>query len=324
MFKLCLIFSCFFNIQSPTTPPLSWFYWGAEEGRRNALGKNQETPQEIPNTIQDVSAGSRHTFLVQTDGIVYAAGFVESELGYYGHLGLGPVKSAKKCKKPDTEFCVSAAGPADPLVVEKVVDAKGKLVNAPPFKRAFAGVGVPADSGGMHAVLISMDGKVYITGNNNKHQLCLGKKYDDVEFVEYFHEIPGISDVETVGVGDEFTVIRTSDNKVYGCGSNEVGQIGQGIDVETVNEPTEIKGMGEVHDMSVGLRFAIFLDSSEGEVWGTGSNIYGQQCFFDEGIPTNEVTKVRLSTPKRAMFLSTRFHGHWPCMTNISFRVLSD
>ena len=36
-----------------------WYFWGAEEGRGNKLGGNQQIPEEIPEDIIDVSAGSR-------------------------------------------------------------------------------------------------------------------------------------------------------------------------------------------------------------------------------------------------------------------------
>ena len=60
--------------------------------------------------------------------------------------------------------------------------------------------------------------------------------------------------------------------------------------------PAQIKGMGFVDGMTMGLRFVIFLDSSKGSVLGAGSNIYGQQCYFDKGEPTNKVTPVRPSS----------------------------
>ena len=251
-------------------------------------------PEESPSKLEDISAGSRHTFSIETGGRAYVQGFVESEFGYLGHMGLGPVMSTKKCKNPNKEFCVGSVGGDDPFLIEYVMDASGKQVFAPLFKRAFAGVGVPADSGPMHAVLISRDGRVYISGNNNDYQLCLGEEYNDVEYVDYFHEVPGISNAVMAAVGDGFTLILTSDNQVYGCGSNSVGQIGQGLDVDYSNVPVLIQGLGKVDSMSAGLRFAIFLDSSKGEVWASGSNIYGQQCYFTDGEPTNNVAPVRV------------------------------
>ena len=246
------------------------------------------------SSVADVSAGSRHTFIVQTDGKAFVTGFVESALGYYGHMGLGPVKTEEECEDSTKEFCVEAAGTMELMQIETVVDAKGNKVDPPLFTRAFAGVGVPADSGGMHAVLISEDGRVYISGKNNLRQLCLGEEFDNVDFVDYFHEVPGISNVETASVGDQFTLMKTVEEQVYGCGTNQVGQIGQD-NAEFSNVPVLIEGLPKIAGMAVGLRFSIFLDV-KGKVWATGSNIYGQQCFYTEGAPTRTVTKVRTIT----------------------------
>lgn len=110
---------------SPTLIAVNWYYWGAEEGRGLPLGENQQVPLEIEGEIIDVSAGSRHTFLVWNDGTVEAAGFIESDFGYRGHLGLGPVQD---CEDEPNKLCENIN---DPLPVEKVVDAAGNLVDAP-------------------------------------------------------------------------------------------------------------------------------------------------------------------------------------------------
>ena len=47
--------------------------------------------------------------------------------------------------------------------------------------------------------------------------------FTDVTSIEYFHEVPLISNMITAAVGDEFMLILTDDGKVYGCGSNSVG-----------------------------------------------------------------------------------------------------
>jgi len=240
-------------------------------------------PEEIEGEIRDISAGSRHTFLVQVDGTALATGFIQSESGYKGHLGLGPVKTEEECKDSEKEFCVSAAGRMEAQPIEEVRNAKGKEEKAPDFELAIAGLGVEADSGGMHAVLVSKDGRVYISGSNTKGQLCLGKKFENVEYVDYFHEVPGIGNAKLAAIGNEFTLILTDDGEVYGCGSNADGRIGQGLELEFSNEPVPIENMGKIEDMAVGLGFAIFMDKKEGEVWGVGSNLYGQLCSFTKG-----------------------------------------
>jgi alpha-tubulin suppressor-like RCC1 family protein len=229
----------------------------------------------IEDEITDVSAGSRHTFLIQADGTAVVAGFRESGAGYQGHLGLGVIPGRNLGDGKVRESI-------EPTVITTVVNADGKEVDAPQFQLAFAGVGVGSDSGAMHALLISQDGKAYLSGNNNKGQLCLG----NVDPVDLFHEVKGIDNVVHGAVGSEFTLLVTASGQVYGCGSNEVGQLGEEPDVILTTTPTEIKGdLDGITEVEAGLAFALYLNSESGRTWGSGSNIYGQLCGFTEGTP---------------------------------------
>ncbi|KAL7534202.1 hypothetical protein ACHAXR_005726 [Thalassiosira sp. AJA248-18] len=282
---------------SPTLEAVNWFYWGAEEGRGQQLQTNQQTPDEILGQIIDVSAGSRHTFLVQGDGTAVVAGFIESDFSYKGHLGVGPVSD---CKNDSDKLC---EGENDPLAITKVVNLDGKLEDAPQFERAYAGVGIPADSGEMHSLLIAKNGKVYSTGNNNKGQLCLGD--DDIDQVNLFHEIKLPGKAFKAAVGEEFTLILLENGDVYGCGSNEVGEIGQGEDVDYSNKPVKLEGLEDINDLSTGLSFALFLSEEKGKVWGTGSNLYLQQCGFTGGEPYVEVREIKIQGTDKIIQVET-------------------
>ena len=63
-------------------------YWGGEEGRGSEVGENQEVPDFQETEVIDVSAGSRHSFIINENGKASASGFIESFYGYKGHLGL--------------------------------------------------------------------------------------------------------------------------------------------------------------------------------------------------------------------------------------------
>ena len=269
---------------SPTLLGYNWYFWGAEEGRGNSIGTNQQVPQEIPDEIIDVSAGSRHTFLINSNGELIVAGFIESDFGYRGHMGVGPIDA---CSRPQSDQLCE--GSNDPLVVIEVFDERGKSVqigdaNFPFFRFVYAGAGVPADSGEMHSAAIDFNGDVWITGNNNKGQLCLG---DDGggNLRDSFHKVPGLpGPALKAQVGDEFTVILLENGDVYGCGSNEQGEIGQGVNVDISNKAVKIKDLKNINQMSSGLQYTVFLDDKN-RIFATGSNLYGQMCAFTSGLP---------------------------------------
>ncbi|EJK48018.1 hypothetical protein THAOC_33222, partial [Thalassiosira oceanica] len=268
---------------SPTLLGYNWYFWGAEEGRGNTIGENQQVPQEIPDEIIDVSAGSRHTFLINTDGELIVAGFIESDFGYRGHMGVGPIDD---CENESDQLC---EGSNDPLVVIEVFDEKGKSVEMgdsdfPFFRFVYAAAGVPADSGEMHAAAIDFNGDVWVTGNNNKGQLCLGE-FGDLNFRDSFHKVPGLpGPALKAQVGDEFTLILLENGDVWGCGTNEQGEIGQGEDVDISTKAVKIEDLKNINQMSAGLQFAVFLDNKN-RIFATGSNLYGQMCAFTSGLP---------------------------------------
>ena len=234
-------------------------------------------PQEIKEDIRDLSAGSRHTFLIDGNGKVSAAGFIESKESYYGHLGLGQVRD---CQGDNTQLCV---GQNVFLPVSEVVNAAGEMVTAPPFVLVYAGSGPQSDSGSMHSLIISENGKAYVSGNNNKGQLCLGDL--GTTSVDMFTEVNGLDNVIDGAVGAEFTLLLTADGKVYGCGSNDVGQIGQPPQTRSSSGPVLIKELNGITGLSAGQSFSLFINANEGTVWGSGSNLFIQQCEFTDGNP---------------------------------------
>ena len=226
----------------------------------------------------DLSAGSRHSFLIQSNGAAFAAGFIESDFGYKGHLGVDDWEEGSNEGKQ----------------IDVVIDSSGEKVIAPPFMKAYAGAGVPSDSGEMHSMLIDQDGNVYTTGRNSKGQLCLGDNEDRFEFTQ----VDGVPKPAIAGtVGFEFTLILLEDGTVWGCGSNEFGELGLGSKVDFTNVPDKGNGLKNIQGLASGYKFSIFLDD-DNIVYGTGGNIYGQQCFFTQGEPATDPTPDILSDVK--------------------------
>jgi len=252
-----------------------WFYWGADEGRGEPLGKNTETPefQGEDNEVVDLSAGSRHTFIIDKNGKAYVSGFIESFYSYVGHLGV--------------DRSLLNEGPNDFQIIDRVIDGGGNLIQPPNFMKVYAGAGAPGDSRNMHSLLIDAGGNVYTTGNNNKGQLCQG----DTEDRDIFTKVNGLPPAVSAAVGLDFTLILLSDGTVYGCGSNENGEIGLGPDVAYTTTPNNGNGLSNIVEVSAGLNFALYLQKgfgdAEGTVFGSGSNLFSQLCQSTEGDPVD-------------------------------------
>jgi alpha-tubulin suppressor-like RCC1 family protein len=244
-----------------------WYYWGGEEGHGLAVGVAQETPELQLKEVIDISAGSRHTFIIEENNGVYVSGFIESLSGYRGHLGVMRDRLSE--------------GPNGFLNVKYVVDSADKTVPSPKFVQAYAGAGAPGDSRGMHSLLIDRSGNVYTTGNNDKGQLCHG----DLESRDMFRHVsplPGPAIAAAVGL--DFTQILLSDGRVFGCGNNENGELGLGPDVTYATTPSNKNGLSDIKAISAGLSFSLYLQAdkvfgrNEGTVFGSGSNLYSQLC----------------------------------------------
>lgn len=181
-------------------------------------------------------------------------------------------------------------GPNDFMKVRNVVNSDGETVPSPKFMKVYAGAGAPGDSRDMHSVIIDTRGNVYTTGNNAKGQLCLG----DFESRDTFHQVTGLPfRAVAAAVGIDFTQILLADGKVFGCGSNENGELGLGRNINGTTTPDNRNGLTDIIDVSAGLSFSLYL-SRTGNVLGSGSNLFGQMCE-DTGGNTVDVPKVRWS-----------------------------
>ena len=179
-----------------------------------------------------------------------------------------------------------------------MVDAEGESRAPPPFRQAYAGAGAPGDAGEMHAVLLAEDGTAYAAGSNRRGQLCRPPRDDDDDDDDrkyVFREVAGLPGPATAAaVGLEFTLFLLEDGRVFGCGSNEDGELGLGGDVATAPRPTEIAfpGVRRVEGIAAGLRFGLYAERGTGRAFGSGSNLFGQLCADTDGDP---VTFPRVS-----------------------------
>lgn len=226
------------------------------------------------------AAGPRYTLLIDANGDAYASGFIESEFEYRGHFGVNPGELSEGSNSWNR--------------IDRV-NIDGRDRNSPAFTKVYTGATGSANSGEMHSLLIDENGDVYTTGNNNKGQLCLGDT--EARFIPHRVTFSQDSPAVAAALGEDFTLILLENGQVYGCGSNQKGELGLGSNVNSVATPNSDNGLSNIKALSSGLNFALF-QANNLKVYATGSNIYMQQCKDTGGVPTANPKEVTAFTKK--------------------------
>jgi len=257
---------------SPSPKPESseFLFWGASE----SIG--EDANDVVIPTLSDglvvnvTSAGSYYTLVILANRSVAVAGFIESLSSYSGHFGV------------ESTSIVPGTNQFQPIT--NVKNRAGLEVTAPEFMDAVAGVQDADDksAGQMHSVFIDVEGNAYATGLNNKGQLCLGDE-DPKSGIPTQFILPDDELAVSAAVGAEFTLIVTSSGKLYGCGTNELGQLGLEEDAGNQASPVEIPDLSNVIGISAGLDFSL-IRTDEG-LFAMGNNAVGQLCIDPEETP---------------------------------------
>jgi len=233
---------------------------------------------EIPSgvMITEVRAGRDHSLGLGSDGKVYAWGRNAS-----GQLGDGTVESRSQpvaVLVGSVRYSGLAAGRFHSLAL--ATDGKvygwggngfGQLGNGSTDNQLepvwASGLSVSARSvsaGWVHSVVLGVDGKAYSWGGNASGQLGDGT----VEERSVAVAVVGISgDLKSVVAGGEYSLGLGEDGVVYGWGSNESGQLGDGT---KVNRRSAVAGLrGEIRNgllvgsVSAGAQHALILANGE-------------------------------------------------------------
>jgi alpha-tubulin suppressor-like RCC1 family protein len=122
------------------------------------------------------------------------------------------------------------------------------------------------------------------------------------------------------------TVIATEDGSLYGWGSNAMGQLGLGPDINVVNRPTLVPNTKLFQFVSCGNEFTLALDAN-GSVWSFGCNRYGKLGHGDllaRNIPTlihNLPTVQMISAGYYHSLILTSNGRVWACGLNSSSQL---
>ena len=232
-----------------------WFS-GAPSSIGFASADDRVSPFDLEELVYDASAGTDYSILILSDRSAAVAGSIDDINSYRGHFGVNRndlVNGVNELQR-----------------IPNVIDIDGSTVTAPDFHKVYAGVETSGGSGQMHSVFIDLEGRIYASGYNSRGQLCLGDE-NNREFPTQF-ALPNNEKAISAAVGVEFTLIVSDTGKLYGCGSNDDGQIGLGTTASS-NTPDDGNGLSNVRSVSAGASFSL-VQTTNG-LFVMGRNNYG-------------------------------------------------
>lgn len=225
-----------------------------------------------------------HAFFLNEHGDIYALGRNE-----HGQLGLPRVP------KPAPASAIGSKSEDAVQIGGKNVYTATRLDRdvhfSPPLPADQEGDIVHVACGRNHSILCTRSGSVYAAGTNALGQCGNGQTEGDIEIFKRIEKAQFTKDkdaVVMVSAGITFSLILTASGKVYGIGSTEKGQLGNGktgehiiaankVGYHTHTEPLLVRALLEkkIIKISSGQQHSIALDE-DGYcyVWGFGG--YGR------------------------------------------------
>jgi alpha-tubulin suppressor-like RCC1 family protein len=228
-------------------------------------GTNKSTPIQILTTnigttypITAIAGGSAHSLFLRSDGKVFACGD-----NYYGELGNGT--TTNNPTPTPIEISTTNIGTTYPITA--------------------------ISAGQIHSLFLRSDGKVYVCGYNAQGQLGDGTTTQRNTPIEILATNIGTTyPITAIAALWNNSLFLRSDGKVYACGENDSGQLGDGTNT---NRPTP-KGIlttyiGTTYPItaiSTGGNHSLFL-RSDGKVYACGYNNSGQLGDGTSTYPSN-------------------------------------
>ena len=206
-----------------------------------------------------IATGSSQTMVVKQDGSVWSTG-IETDSKNAGFVQVIPSGAA-----------AAGVGTSYSIVLMKNGDI---MMNTNPtsvefyeYQQKISGIKtVSAGSG--HSIILTDEGRVYISGWNKFGQLGDGTTKNEIKFRRNMH-----GTTAAVAAGDAHSVVVNEDGSVWASGRNNLGQIGDNS-LEDKLIFTKVMAGGAVTVAAGG--YHTMLVKHDGSVWATGWNEYGQ------------------------------------------------
>ena len=257
---------------------------------------NNLDANNVSITCSSVATGTSHSLILLSDGSVWATG-----LNTNGQLGTGNTtqqNSFTKVYTPSSEStkCIAiSCGSSHSLILlsDGSVKATGLNTNGqlgtgnttPTQQTSFTTVYTPAlnitctaiSCGNSHSLILMSDGSVKATGSNGNGQLGTGNTIQRTSFFTVYTPALNIT-CTAISCGNSYSLILMSDGLVKATGLNSNGQLGTGNTTQQTSFITVYTpGLGiTCTAINAGVSSHSLILLSDGSVWATGSNVYGQ------------------------------------------------
>ena len=221
--------------------------------------------------VVGLAPGTFHTILVKQDGSVWSTGvnLDDPSESFVQVMSSGAMAAAAGndfsvvLKRDGTVYTTRQNSRAEHSIFDGSANDKGtfSVVANIPGAKAIA-------AGGYHSMVLTQEGRVWVTGWNNYGQLGDQSTKDNKRFFRV------ISDgVVAMAAGDIHSVVLKHDGSVWATGRNFYGQLG---DCSRVDRNSFVKVIPRsVADVAAGGYHSMVL-KQDGSVWATGWNNYGQ------------------------------------------------
>jgi alpha-tubulin suppressor-like RCC1 family protein len=182
------------------------------------------------------------------------------------------VKKSTFVTLDDTKQLELSEGPY--TIIKNTAYKKGFIMTKKSTSKKSDTTFISMAAGANHSLFLRSDGKVFACGNNEFGQLGDGTTTNkSTPIAISTTNIGTTSPIIAIAAGYSFSLFLRSDGKVFACGRNDKGQLGD-VGGSTPNQITTTISSFNIKAISAGWQHSLFL-SSDGSVYSCGWNFYG-------------------------------------------------
>ncbi|HUA38528.1 MAG TPA: hypothetical protein VMA35_09080 [Candidatus Sulfopaludibacter sp.] len=261
-----------------TSPP-----GGSDSGQLgDGTYNNTNQPEMIvASNVTAIAAGGYHSLFIKSDGSLWAMGDNE-----FGELGDGTFNNTNLPEKiVSSNVAAIAAGYYHSLFLKSDgslwamgYNYNGQLgdgtYNTTSQPEMILASNVTAIAAGLyHSLFIKSDGSLWAMGNDGEGQLGDGTYSSPVSGTNQPEQIIA-GNVTAIAAGDWHSLFVKSDGSLWAMGSDQFGQLGDGVYKFGTNLPEQIVNSG-VTAVTAGNGDSLFL-KNDGSLWAMGENPVGE------------------------------------------------